>query len=75
MIGLSGSHETILLIHARHSDVCRFNPGVKAHRDNYDLVKRNMADLISGVLGIGKYRRCFIVTLSNTSSGHLRPLT
>jgi hypothetical protein len=72
MIGLPGSRETVLSLHARHSDMCRFNPDVKADRDNYDLVKSNMADLFGGALRISKHTMCSTATLPNTPSGPLK---
>lgn len=72
MIGLPGSRETVLSLYARHRDMCRFNPDVKADRDNYDLVRSNMADLVGGALRICKHTICSIATLPNTPFGPLK---
>jgi hypothetical protein len=60
MIGLPETRETIVSLDAIHRNMCRFNPAVKVDRDNYDSVKRNIADLCKGTLRVSEHSISFI---------------
>jgi len=45
VFGLAGDRENQVRLNATHSNMCRFNPSVKADMDNYFFVKANIEDL------------------------------
>jgi hypothetical protein len=51
VLGLAGHRENPVRLNATHGDMCRFNPSVKADKENYFLVEGNITDLCTLSLG------------------------